>query len=266
MHLPLSQPTRRRAFTLLELLVVITIISILVGVSLPIFSRVQDRARTTQCISNLRQIAIGVLAYGADHEGKLVPVDSPTPTKYTWMTYLSNGGYVPSPTSPSLGVATKEKSVFRCPADSKTVATGIPSPASRTDPLGARVVGDSGTDENGQTVYYHVSYAMNGCTREETKYPLTRDPADGGEPTINHRLGDIPFPTKTVLACDGVYFLDGIDGRLNLRHGGKTQVNLVFMDGHAGTFLSKDVPLVSATIGADYPRFRIDYSDPVTGL
>lgn len=57
----------RRAFTLIELMVVLVIISILVGLVLSVLSRAREAARRTQCTSNLRQLAVVLEKYRDDH-------------------------------------------------------------------------------------------------------------------------------------------------------------------------------------------------------
>jgi len=59
---------RRKAFTLIELLVVIAIISILAAILFPVFARARESARRTSCLSNLKQIGLGIMMYVQDYD------------------------------------------------------------------------------------------------------------------------------------------------------------------------------------------------------
>lgn len=56
------------AFTLIELLVVIAIISILAAILFPVFAAAREKARMTQCMSNMRQIGLASLQYASDND------------------------------------------------------------------------------------------------------------------------------------------------------------------------------------------------------
>jgi prepilin-type N-terminal cleavage/methylation domain-containing protein len=69
---------RKRAVTMLELLVVLAIIAILAGLLFPVMSKMRNSAEKTACLSNLRQIGAAALLYAAEHDQTL-PVIEPSP-------------------------------------------------------------------------------------------------------------------------------------------------------------------------------------------
>jgi len=87
---PIRNP--RYGFTLIELLVVITIIAVLVGIAFPVFSGVQERAKATQDMNNLRQIGLATQMYLNDNDNTLF---STSASAGTWMAQLK-GKYLPA--------------------------------------------------------------------------------------------------------------------------------------------------------------------------
>lgn len=80
-----THPVQRRGFTLIELLVVIAIIAILAAILFPVFAQAREKARSTSCSSNLKQIGIGALMYAQDYDEMLMPVQvAPSPVVYFW--------------------------------------------------------------------------------------------------------------------------------------------------------------------------------------
>lgn len=95
-----SRERGSQGFTLIELLVVIAIIAILAAILFPVFSRARENARRTSCLSNVKQIGLGMMQYMQDYDEKTLAVDEDT--GYTWFVPLQP--YV------------KSTQLFRCPS------------------------------------------------------------------------------------------------------------------------------------------------------
>ena len=92
-----------KGFTLIELLVVIAIIAVLAAILFPVFAKAREKARTTTCTSNERQLIVALQMYAQDHGQKLPPAQS-------W--------------AQSLGVT--ENKLFACPSKTTQGASGVP--------------------------------------------------------------------------------------------------------------------------------------------
>jgi prepilin-type N-terminal cleavage/methylation domain-containing protein len=94
---------RRRAFTLVELLVVIAVIAILASILFPVFAQAREAARSNTCAANLRQLGIALQLYGRDHDGRYPPQDPGLPALV--LPYVN------------------DISIFRCPSDAAPAST-----------------------------------------------------------------------------------------------------------------------------------------------
>lgn len=79
---------KRKGFTLIELLVVIAIIAILAGILLPVLAVAREKARASTCLSNQKQLGLGMVMYVGDWAEYY-----PNAYNYRDWTSASSGGY-----------------------------------------------------------------------------------------------------------------------------------------------------------------------------
>jgi len=94
--------TRRKGFTLIEMLVVVGIIGILASMLLPALARAKARANATKCLNHIRHIGLAATMYASDHDDEL-----PRRGRY----YTNTWAYTLLPYY-------KDAKILKCPSDS----------------------------------------------------------------------------------------------------------------------------------------------------
>jgi len=108
---------RNRAFTLIELLVVIAIIAILAAILFPVFAQAKEAAKKTNCLSNQKNIGMGIMLYIGDYDDTYGMLQYYTPTwdQIRWYDmiypYIKNGDKFAFN-----GRASGSGGIFHCPS------------------------------------------------------------------------------------------------------------------------------------------------------
>lgn len=239
----------RKAFTLIELLVVIAIIAILAAILFPVFAQAREAAKKTMCLSNMKQLGLGMLMYVGDNDDQFPSNAFASGTngsgnwgKDYWMFLIR----------PYLGGSQVKdiqdrNSIFACPSyftytrlSNDYQSLGYPSSFPQTA-WGLRVTNRNGV--NGY--YYYSSYAVNehimdaqSLGKETPVYSAWEAPSssfmlleankseiEGDELSTNHNDG-----RQTVASADR-WIPDGWRG-ISFPHAGNSS-NIIFLDGSA---------------------------------
>jgi prepilin-type N-terminal cleavage/methylation domain-containing protein len=118
----MQRSSKRKAFTLIEILVVIAIIALLAAIMFPVFSLAREKARTISCASNLKQLGVAVVMYVQDYDHYprgLDPSDKYAPeiweSRPDVIAFLTTTPLLHS--SEVMGPYVKNASVWKCPSD-----------------------------------------------------------------------------------------------------------------------------------------------------
>ncbi len=188
---------RQRAFTLIELLVVIAIIAILAAILFPVFAQARESARKISCLSNNKQIGLGVMMYCQDYD-EMYPCnnwDTPPlgitdtdsrdpnyPAANSWMWHIMP--YI------------KNKQIFVCPSDPdpKSGWTGYDAtnPADCNEAWG--IPTPISYNSNDQIIGYGGYLNPNGCFGDGSFIP------DWG--LTPKGMAAIPTPASTYMIGD----------------------------------------------------------------
>jgi len=256
------QPDRPRssskAFTLVELLVVVGIIGLLVAILLPAVSRARELANVAVCAANLRAIGTAMQAYILEHR-TLPPSKADRggaiwPEGLFWSNHLVQTKFISAPTGPG----SDKTSVFRCPTGSMEDITfsgfGALSPR---DPVNRGFI-----RVNDPSPAHAVTtwYALNSMVAEGTSggqvgvgndapFIWVKSDTDGNNNLVDGRYTRtrtmIKKADRLVMAFDGNTYnwnnisgSTGLSARISGRHGGSLNndkdgyFNAVFFDGH----------------------------------
>ena len=223
----------QRGFTLIELLVVIAIIAILAAMLLPALAQAKERARRVKCLSNLRQLSVGLQLYAGDHAEKFPFVEADPTVFLLRMLFLD----VIRLSEPYVGT---NRAFYLCPADRGPWNHVLAASANfRTNqlPLPASYYLAPGL--------YHEVKAARGTPRQRT-------------------MTEVTFPSaKMNFICAALRNITGIQGgQISFSahdYPSRPGFNLGFIDGHSG-FVRGEEPFLQPDPEAGSLGF--DWSSP----
>jgi len=206
------RPAKCRAFTLIELLAVIAIIAILAAILFPVFAQAREKARQTTCLSNMKQIGLGIMQYNQDYDQTFMMSEYGSgDTQIVWYAmiypYIKNGNTYKNANS-GMTQAWGDSGVYVCPSFPVTQsamygvhrdlftnnwADPVPAHAAHSDaelqsPADTIVVMEKGVNDASWGYNYFGTWEWDWTSNKTVNMDIALQPGKGdcdGDPSLN---------------------------------------------------------------------------------
>lgn len=243
-----------KGFTLIELLVVISIIALLIAILLPALGAARSAARSAGCLSNLRQIGMGIRVYANDY-GQTLPTgtdDDVTNWAVLAYNYMGTSGS-------TFATQSTEGGIPEAFLDSDT----LPKPAGADDRMPIHYSGHprllpdinrpeaSGSPFSGDMKHVNLDHVKNQSDLFMVWDGIQIEARSNNAASVGYAIDAFRLSYSTYLVAgqsgspedrarggqnvDVVLDNDPKIGEIRYRHNSDTTANMVFVDGHAST-------------------------------
>lgn len=218
----------RRGFTLVELLVVVSVIAVLMGVLLPSLGAARDSARSARCAANLKQLAIACVAYAGENDGRTPALGQPYSAWPNWamvvQTYSERAG-----TGAALFSRGSGSSALVCPSTESLLGR----PMQRTYAINATGHAGQPGDRGDYDSPARSAHIRLHNVKRASETPMLLDSAVPPSGTVT----GAPPPTRTASVLDfrqPAHVADRLGRPHGRRGGGDQRMNMARFDASVG--------------------------------